>query len=252
MNRVGAGIVSGLLGLLLAGTAFAAGDSRSCSCADLAFTDTFRLNRVDYVATEEFARAVHAVATGASKFSPREIPSAWKEAAAGWMTPVAAASEGPFGPDPAFDVRTISDKDISLDWRGPCSTALLYLASREYRARPGHEEAVGIYPYVVQAAARELGERVAAKQQMASGYENRVALIGARIAEAERLGAGDCLPKEVLAAKLSLERARGVALGLRWSVADAEAAMSGAQQAADILESYRQYAARHGIRCYKE
>ncbi|HEY5912068.1 MAG TPA: hypothetical protein VJA21_15805, partial [Verrucomicrobiae bacterium] len=169
-----------------------------------------------------------------------------------WATPMAAASDGPFGPDPAFDARSISDTEISFDWRGPCSTALLYLASREYRARPGHEKAVGVYPYVVQAAARELRERVAAKRQLASLYETRVALLGARIAESERLGAGDCSPRELLAAKLSLERARVVALGIRWSVPDAEAALSGAQQATEILVSQRQFAARHGIRCYKE
>ena len=108
----------------------------SGGCPDRAYTEIFQSKGLGYVHSREFAEAVRDVAIGASKYSPKEIPATWRDDAENWIGP--GSEKLPFhrGDD-------------------ACNPALVYMASMEYRARPGHEDVTPVFPRNVRAATRE-------------------------------------------------------------------------------------------------
>jgi hypothetical protein len=214
-------------------------------CPELAYTESFKARGLGYVYTTEFAEAVHAVANGKSTYSPQEIPPGWRAAAAEWRAYLAAhpaaVPGSPAGP--------AADPYLGKD---ACSPALLYLASLEYRSRAGHQGVTPVFPRIVRTAVGDLGAQAAAKSRMAATYAKRSALIGAKIADAERMGAMECSPSELVRAKAELDRARHDAAGIRSGIRETDASFARAEQIADALLANRQFASRKGIKCYPE
>ncbi|PWB63075.1 MAG: hypothetical protein C3F14_08750, partial [Deltaproteobacteria bacterium] len=207
-----------------------------------------------YVYTEEFADAVNAVASGASAYSPQEIPAGWKSAAAEWRAYIAAHPAGGAGTMQTTAAAGLqggmtADPYLSKD---ACSPALLYLASLQYRSRVGGQGVTPVFPRIVKAGVMELGTQVAAKNRMAATYAKRGALIGEKIADAERMGARDCTPSELARAKAELDRARSDATGIRSGIQETDASFARAERIADALLANRQFASQKGIKCYPE
>lgn len=199
-------------------------------CPDLAYTEIFQSKGLGYVHSREFAEAVRAVAVGASKYSPEEIPAFWRDDAENWIGPGSEMLPFHKGED-------------------ACNPALLYLASMEYRARPGHEGVTPVFPLNVRAATREA--RVVAEWKKAGPFAERAAAVEFKIAVAERMGAGDCTRVELESAKLLLDRARNVAAASRNNRNNTEGAewLDRAERNADSLLANRQFAFRQGIGC---
>jgi hypothetical protein len=196
-------------------------------CHDLAYTEVFQSQGLGYIHSREFAEAVRAVAVGASKYSPKEIPSSWRKDAESWIWPGSENLPLPKGED-------------------ACNPSLLYLASMEYRARPGHEGMTPILPRNVRAATREI--RVVADWKKAGPFNERAAAVDFKIAVAERMGAGECSKAELESAKLLLDRARNVAAASRNSAKGVEW-LDRAELNADSLLANRQFAFRQGVMC---
>jgi hypothetical protein len=196
-------------------------------CPDLAYTEIFQSKGLGYVHSREFAEAVRAVALGASKYSPEEIPASWRDDAENWIGPGSEMLPFHKGED-------------------ACNPALLYLASMEYRARPGHEGVTPVFPLNVRAATREA--RVVAEWKKAGPFAERAAAVEFKIAVAERMGAGDCTRIELESAKLLLDRARNVAAASRNNTEGAEW-LGRAERNADSLLANRQFAFRQGVGC---
>jgi hypothetical protein len=209
--------------------------SPACGCPDLAYTEPFKAKGLGYVATREFAEAVHAVASGNSRYSPREIPPGWQAAEADWRRYLAAhpynSAAEPARPR-AFmtwlDAKPFFGKEA-------CSPALLYLASLEYRSMPGHQGVTPAFPRLVRTAAFELGTQVVDKSRMAGIYAKRIAAMGVKIAGAERMGAEERAPRELARANSELDRARMDATGVRSGIQETEASFARAEQTADTL-----------------
>jgi len=265
--------------VLLTGTAFSSGDAPgaigiagdkrgsdlsfgfgktvsppACGCPDLVFTGLFKTRGLGYVYSTEFAEAVHAVADGTSTYSPPEIPAEWRTAAAEWRVYLAAHPGGDaermnpttfFNPQMGLDVEPFLSKEA-------CSPALLYLASLEYRSKPGHQGVTPVFPRIVRTAVFDLGSQIVAKSRMAPTYAKRAATILTRITEAERMGAGQCEPSELVRAKSELDRARRAAAGVRSDVRETDASFARAQQVADALLTKRQFAFQKGFKCFPE
>lgn len=265
---------------LMAGTAFSSGDAPDamgtggdrrgrdlsdglgkavftldCGCPDLAYTESFKARGLGYVYSTEFADAVHAVASGNSRYSPREIPGEWQAAAADWQAYLAAHPHGaaaPANPTASMDFPAKLD-GVPFLGKEACSPALLYLSSLEYRSRPGHHGVTLVFPRLVRAAAFDLGTQVVAKSRMAEIYAKRTAVIGAKIAEADRIGAGECSPSELAHAKSELDRARrDAAEVVRTGIQETERSFARAEKIADTLLTHRQFASRNGFKCYPE
>jgi hypothetical protein len=208
--------------------------SPACGCPDLAYTEPFKAKGLGYVDTREFAEAVHAVASGNSRYSPREIPPGWQAAEAAWRRVLAAHTNVAAELAPARTFMTQLDAKPFFG-KEACSPPLLYLASLEYRSMPGHQGVTPVFPRLVRAAAFDLGTRVVAKSRMAGNYAKRIAAIGVKIAEAERMGAEASAPRELSRAKSELDRARMDATGVRSGIQDTEASFARAEQTAGIL-----------------
>jgi hypothetical protein len=239
--------------VLVTGSAWSSSDAPG-ACPELAFTDSFKARGLGYVYTEEFAEAVSAVASGASTYSPPEIPSGWRTAAVEWRAYVAAHPAGgaetmQTTPAPALPGALSADPYLSKD---ACSPALLYLASLHYRSRTGGQGATPVFPRIVKSGVMELGTQVVAKRRMTATYAKRGALIGEKIADAERMGAKDCSPSELARAKAELDRARVDAAGIRSGIEETDASFARAEQIADALLANRQFASRTGIKCIPE
>lgn len=124
------------------------------SCPDIASTHLFESEELEYVHSAEFAEAVFAVATGKSRFSPREIPREWLSTAFAWGTHVSASKSMPFR---SFDGSAPSTPSLPEN-RKACSPFLLFRASLEFRSTTGHEEVKLVYPHKVRAAAEDLSK----------------------------------------------------------------------------------------------
>lgn len=239
--------------VLMTGSAWSSSDAAG-ACPELAYTESFKARGLGYVYTEKFAEAVSAVADGASTYSPQDIPSGWKTAAAEWRAYIAAHPAGETGAMPTTAAPGLqggltADPYLSKD---ACSPSLLYLASLHYRSKTGGQGATPVFPRIVKAGVMELGTQVVSKSRMAATYAKRGALIGEKIADAERMGAMDCAPSEVARAKSELDRARRDAAGIRSGIQETDASFARAEQIADALLANRQFASRTGIRCYPE
>jgi hypothetical protein len=196
-------------------------------CPGLAYTEIFRSKGLGYVHSREFAEAVRAVAVGASEYSPKEIPASWRDDAENWI----GTESG------TLPIRNGEDA---------CNPALLYLASMEYRAKPGHEDVKPVIPRYVRAATREA--RVVEEWRKAGPFSERAAVVEFKIEVAERMGAGECARVELESAKLLLDRARNVAAASRDNSKGAEW-LDRAERNAESLLADRQFAFRQGVRC---
>ena len=196
-------------------------------CTDLAHTEVFQSMGLGYVQSREFAEAVRAVAIGASRYSPREIPASWRKDAESWIVPGSETLPLPKGED-------------------ACNPTLLYLASMEYRAKPAHEGVPPVFPGNVRAATREV--HVVEEWKKAGPFKERAAAVDFKIAVAERMGAGECSKVELESAKLLLDRARNVAAASRNNPEGVEW-LDRAERNADFLLANRQFAFRQGVRC---
>ena len=248
MKPVVRGCVGCMLFLVLwTGTVYPSTDSKadfepSSKCCDIAFMDAFRSNRLLYARTPEFVEAVRAVASGTSKYSPRNgegIPfAAWNEFATEMRRHSAADTSDAVGPSPSADISGVHGDHGNLrllsDERS-LIPALVYLASLEYRSRPGHEGIRPILPRVFRAAVAELEGRLAEKRRMAEAFARRAAAVRSRIAEAERTAAGRYTSADLARAKSELERARRDALGVRSSMLETDTAFARAEKIADAL-----------------
>jgi hypothetical protein len=215
--------------------------ARAGTCPELAYTEIFRAKKLEYVDSLEFAESMQAVADGKSVYSPREIPPEWPAIAAGWRTILSGGNKG--------EASIYTDKRIG---REDCGPALVYLASLEFRARPGHAEATPAFPRLVRAAASDLGSTAAAGNRMGPDYAKRAADIMTKFSEAERMGAQVCQPQELARARNELNRARSAASGVRAGVMEIDALFVNAENAADAILADRRFAFQQGFRCYPE
>lgn len=212
-------------------------------CPDIAFTGLLREKGLSYLHSPEFADAVSAVAEGASSFSPPEIPAGWPAAASAWRLHILAHEWAGHreGPAPPYDLRP-EWEDLPADGER-CHPYLLYLASREYRSKPGQGDAQVAFPYFVPPAVEELGDRIRL-------FAYRVEEISSRIEKAEALDAGRCAPGKLTLAKEALEAARDIAWTTHFDAGATEPLLARSAIAADDLLTERRYAQRHGIACY--
>jgi len=137
-------------------------------CPDIASTDLFGSGELEYIHTIEFAEAVYDVATGNSRYSPRETPAEWLTTAYAWGAHLAASNTMPTltvaGPAPS--------KRILPEGRDGCSPLLLFRASLEYRSATGHEEIQLAYPYRIRAASKRLLEEIAGTTALAAAQSS--------------------------------------------------------------------------------
>ncbi|MGE5189301.1 MAG: hypothetical protein ACM3NF_04525 [Gemmatimonadota bacterium] len=213
-----------------------------CKCSDIAHTGVFRANRLQYVRTPEFARAVRILASGESRYSPRvsrDLPLAtWKMFAdeLGRHSDIDAGDALGAAPSALpLNVRTGSGEMCFLRVEERMIPALMYLASLEYRSWPGHADVMPVFPRYFRAATSELDARMTQKREMAGMFARRAAAIRARIAEAERRGTRTCSAEELARAKSELDRAYRDALGARTSLQEADVAFARAEKVADGL-----------------
>lgn len=214
----------------------------SCKCGDFAHTSIFMVNRLQYVQTPEFAEAVRMLASGNSKYSPRnprEVPmSSWRTFAAELDRHSAAGERGATGTTVSAVPPGVLRGDSGVCFfrvEEKMIPALLYLASLEYRSLPGHDDVTPIFPRYFRAAISELDARMGEKQRMAAAFARRAAAIKARIAEAERRGPGNCPPELLARAKSELDSAYRDAMGVRSSLQETDMAFARAERAADNL-----------------
>jgi hypothetical protein len=187
---------------------------------DQADTAQVRNKGVDYVRTLEFAEAVTAVASGTSTFAPVRIPTEWKGAAELWRSSVASngkprmAVMAAAGPG-KYQAVLLSPSGAPLDPKrvgleeGSCNSGLLFRASLEYRFKKGQEDAPLLYPHLVRKAAAGIEMQILVKMDVASRSAKRADDISAKIAQAEKAGAGECQPQELARAKAELAAAVG-------------------------------------------
>ena len=207
----------------------------ACSFSDVAYSDTFRAEGLGYVTSAEFAAALRAVVNGDSKYSPAEIPQSWRVAAAEWD-----------GSRPGLErLKALGD-------RGSNIPALIYLASMEYRWKARRPQLKPAYPVLVRAATRDLEGRVAAKQQLAGRFAERMDAIGVKLYEAELMGAAGCAPGAVADAKAELDMARRGVTDVRSSVQDTESSLLKAERFAEMLVVRQRFASQRGLKCYAE
>jgi hypothetical protein len=242
----------------IAGIEMQAGDFKMLSphsfwpsggCPDIAHTKTFQGKGLGYVTSPEFADAIRAVAVGASEYSPAEIPPDWRVAAESWIeyaSLIPGEENPPLSPIALFQLR---GEELQFpNGKYACRPDLLYLASLEYRKMQRQENLSPVFPRIVQAATKDLQEVIAAKRQMARRFATRSAVIGSKIAEAERKGAADCSPDKVARAKRELERAFIEARMVRSPLSETVSSFDRAERTAESLVP-RRFASSRGGGC---
>lgn len=221
-------------------------------CPAIAETAQVRSKGVDYVRSRQFAEAVTAVANGTSTFAPVRIPAEWKAAADLWRSSVAsngmpriAVMAGLAGPG-RYQAVLLSPSGAPLDPKRvgleetSCNSDLLFRASLEYRFRKGLEDAPLLYPHLVRKAASGIENRIMAKMDAAARSAKRADDISARIAQAEKAGAGECQPQELARAKAELAVAVGGIAELDIDPGMTEAVLARAERSsADLLTAGR-------------
>lgn len=226
---------------------------RGALCPDIAHTDLFRKNGLSYLHTREFAGSVSAVAEGTSSFSPPEIPAHWPAAAHAWRMHLLAhewaGTRGEAGAPSVGSIPGAPPYDLRVPWEEfpdageTCSPFLLYLASREYRSRSGHEGARIVSPYLVPAAVDELEERI-------RPFAYRASEIVARLGKARELDAEKCAPGRLTLANASLAEARDRVWTDHYDAGSVDPLFARTAVAADDLLTERRHAQRHGFLCY--
>jgi hypothetical protein len=216
-------------------------------CPTIAETAQVRNKGIDYVRTREFAEAVSAVANGTSAFAPVRLPAEWKGAASLWKsnvasneTPRIAVMPGQAGPG-KHQVVLLSPSGAPLDptrvglEERSCNSDLLFRASLEYRFRKGQEDAPLLYPHLVRKAASGIEKKIIAKMDAAVRSAKRADDIAARIAQAEKSGAGECQPQELARAKAELAVALNGISQLEFDPGVTEAVLARAERASADL-----------------
>jgi len=233
-------------------------------CPVIADTKKVQSRGIGYIRTREFAEAVKSVADGKSSYGPRNTPEEWKGAANLWGSSVASSGKakivvmpGEVSPGKRQVVllspsgATIDPARIGLEERS-CNPELLFRASLEYRARRGQENTPLLYPHLVRDAAAGIGKTVTAKMEMAGRSATRLEETSKRIRQAERMGAGECQPKELARAKAELAVASRGITELDFDPSMTETVLARAETLSGNLLSERRYAASRGIRCLPE
>jgi len=223
----------------------------SAGCPDIAHTKTFQSKGLGYVNSPEFAEAVHAVANGASEYSPAEIPPDWRVAAENWIEYIKLTPDGennPFSATALFQLRGGEELKFPKG-KYACSPDLVSLASLEYIKMQGRKDLTPVSPRVVHAATKDIEEIVAAKRQMAQRLAARAAAIGAMIETAGRKEAGNCSPGEVARAKVELERAFIEARTIRSTPLETVASFDQAERYAGYLAGQHLFASNSGGVC---
>jgi hypothetical protein len=223
----------------------------SSGCPDIAHTKTFQSRGLGYVNSPEFADAVRAVAYDASEYSPAEIPPDWRVAAENWNEYIKLTRDeesNRLSPSALFQLRG-GEEMLFPKGKYACNPDLVHLASLEYRKMQSREALPPVSPRVIHAAIKDLQEIIAAKRQMARRFASRTTSIGSKIAEAERLGAGDCSPSEVARAKRELERAFIEARTVQHTLPETELSFDRAERVANFLLEPHQFASSRGGAC---
>ncbi len=243
-------------------------------CPYIAYRKPFRSGELAYVRTLEFADSLYSVANGTSNYSPGEIPPGWMSIAYNWWTHV-AMEEGPrIRISPVADLPHRAGGEDRTE-RGPygiavvsptgqvidpeqigrngesCSTSLLFRASLEYRARSGRPEMKLVYPHQVRMAIDRLDESIRAKVGMARILAGRGDAISAKIASAERMGAGTCQPQKLSLAREELDRARHLALDIRYDPMETDESFTMAEATAEGILAIQKIASSRGLICYR-
>ena len=238
-----------LLGIAAAGAARAAGGSgpgpggdtpsppRTFLCPDLASTDLFRSNGLEYVHSLEFAEAMATVARGASIFAQQPVPSEWNSIVAQWYLHLAAADAAASAGGPASQPW----KRFSAE-EEPCDPVLIHKASLEYRARHGNGKTGVVYPYYVPMGAAELQETIGRLDDLSDRVASKIGL-------AVRMGALLCSPEDIARAEQALERARRTAAAHHYDPDYAERPFLAAERMADDLVESRRIANAMGFVC---
>ena len=235
-------VSGGMPASALAGSAEGDGTvySGSFICPDLAHTRLFREKGLEYVHTMAFAEAMLSVSGGRSKFAPAPVPQEWQAAAANWTVHLATHEAGLA---PQWLMGTIWPR-FSSEENG-CDPQLLYMASLEYRAQPGNGGAAVVFPYYPKIAAHDL-------EEMIVPLSGRVDRVSSKIATAEQVGAGDCVPGKVARAKELLETARRATAEYHYDGSVIEPFFNRAENAAEELMEERRMAAASGFICYSK
>jgi hypothetical protein len=218
-------------------------------CPTIAETAQVQTKGIDYIRTREFAEAVSAVANGTSSFSPVRLPAEWKGAAALWGASVASNGTPKIAVVPmesglgTHKVVLLSPSGAPLDptriglEERSCNSDLLFRASLEYRSRKGEEDAPLLYPHLVKKAASGIEKKIMAKMDAASRSAKRADAIAARIAQAEKTGAGDCQAQELALAKAELAVALGGISDLNMDASLTETVLARAESASSTLST---------------
>lgn len=209
-------------------------------CPDLASTETFRSNGLEFVHSLEFAEALASVAGGNSRYSPRTVPEGWRAASSMWFLHVT-----PHASEPPENAAPQPHRERFSAIEDACDPQLLYRASLQYRERAGNEKAGVVSPDHVSTAIRELGE---AFSHLDTLYKE----VAAKIVIAERMGASECSPSAVARAKAELAVAQRAATGNHYDPAAAFRSFRAADQAADDLIESRKFAKTKGLVCYSQ
>ena len=233
-------------------------------CPVIADAEQVRTRGIGYIRTREFAEAVNAVANGTSGYGPRNTPEEWKGAANLWGSSVASSGKpkivvmpGEAAPGKRQVVllspsgTPIDPARIGLEERS-CNSELLFRASLEYRARRGQGNTPLLYPHLVRDAAAGIGKIVTAKLELAGRSAARLEDAAKRISQAERMGAGECQPRELARAKADLAVASRGITELDFDPSMTETVLVRAETLSGNLLSERRYAASKGIRCLPE
>jgi len=233
-------------------------------CPVIADAEQVRSWGIGYIRTKEFAEAVNDVANGKSSFGPRNTPEEWKGAANLWKSSVASSGKpkivvmpGDAAPGKRQVVllspggTAVDPARIGLEERS-CNSELLFRASLEYRSRRGQENTPLLYPHLVRDAAAGIGKIVTAKMELAGRSAARLEETAKRIQQAERMGAGECQPRELARAKAELAIANRGITELDFDPSMTETVLARAESLSGNLLTERRYAASRGIRCLPE
>lgn len=201
-------------------------ESGPFGCPDIASTQTFREQELEYVHSQEFADAMTSVVEGSSRYSFAETPGTWDLAARGWRIHLLAHRLGGGSP---FD-RVLDWERYRMD-EEECSPYLVHLASREYARRRENRGVAVVYPFHVQMAVLDLAESVAE-------YRARILAIRAILAKARRLEEGDLPGGGLDRAMAFLEEARRLVVS-QVDVDAVERAFDRAEEAARELMGRR-------------
>jgi len=214
---------------------------------DIACTEAFRAGGLGYVRSSAFAEAMSAVASGASRYSPRTIPASWPGFAREWrIHPRDCRQERTIRP---LSGKTAASNDpesrtafgLLFPGRGPFRagadrvSSLFFLSSLEYRHRHGNRAIRPVTPSLVRMGAGEILASVKAGQDKARSLEERRYGIAARIVLAERLGATEQYPKDLTLVRAEWRYARHASADGTFDLKETEKSIRRTEEATEHL-----------------